>query len=109
MSLCPRRDLLVLLPLLGLGLPAPARADADIEDRVRLFSDDARTKARLAIDNIRRRTGKDLFIEGALARLMYRSLYKLHETALYGPWKTFVSTLARGLSRQSGEPKVKLH
>ena len=28
--------------------------------------------------------GKGLFIEGALARLMYRSLYKMHETALHG-------------------------
>ena len=28
--------------------------------------------------------GKGLFIEGVLARLMYRSLYKMHETALHG-------------------------
>jgi NADH dehydrogenase len=53
--------------------------------------------------------GKDLFIEGVLARLMYRSLYKMHETALHGIWKTLAGTLARGLSRQRGEPKVKLH
>ncbi|MFI5014890.1 MAG: NAD(P)/FAD-dependent oxidoreductase [Hyphomicrobiales bacterium] len=53
--------------------------------------------------------GKDLFIEGLLARLMYRSLYKMHELALHGAWKTAVGMLARGLSRQRGEPKVKLH
>jgi len=53
--------------------------------------------------------GKDLFIEGALARLMYRSLYKMHEMALHGVWKTLAATLARGLSRQRGEPRVKLH
>jgi NADH dehydrogenase len=53
--------------------------------------------------------GKDLFIEGALARLMYRSLYKMHEMALYGAWKTAAGILARGFSRQRGEPRVKLH
>jgi NADH dehydrogenase len=53
--------------------------------------------------------GKDLFIEGVLARLVYRSLYKMHEMALHGVWKTLTATLARGLSRQRGEPKVKLH
>ncbi|MFI4995322.1 MAG: NAD(P)/FAD-dependent oxidoreductase, partial [Hyphomicrobiales bacterium] len=53
--------------------------------------------------------GKDLFIEGALARLMYRSLYKMHEVALHGAWKTLAGTMARGLSRQRGEPRVKLH
>jgi NADH dehydrogenase len=50
----------------------------------------------------------NLFIEGVLARWMYRSLYKMHERALHGVWKTTTGTLARGLSRRSG-PKVKLH
>ena len=31
--------------------------------------------------------GRSLFIEGLFARLMYRSLYKMHEMALHGPWK----------------------
>jgi NADH:ubiquinone reductase (H+-translocating) len=53
--------------------------------------------------------GKGLFIEGALARLMYRSLYKMHEMALHGASKTLIGALARGLSRRRGEPKVKLH
>ncbi|MBV8963628.1 MAG: hypothetical protein JOY97_11105 [Hyphomicrobiales bacterium] len=53
--------------------------------------------------------GKGLFVEGALARLMYRSLYKMHETALHGVAKTLIGTLARGLSRRGGEPRVKLH
>ncbi|SDQ96138.1 NADH dehydrogenase [Rhizobiales bacterium GAS191] len=53
--------------------------------------------------------GKNLFIEGALARLMYRSLYKMHEVALHGAVKTAMGALARGLSRRRGEPKVKLH
>jgi len=50
----------------------------------------------------------NLFIEGMIARFMYRSLYKMHERALHGTMKTALDTLARGLSRHA-EPKVKLH
>jgi NADH dehydrogenase len=53
-------------------------------------------------------TGGNLFIEGLFARLMYRSLYKMHERALHGNMKMLAGTLARGLSRRA-EPKVKLH
>ncbi|HZB94032.1 MAG TPA: NAD(P)/FAD-dependent oxidoreductase [Stellaceae bacterium] len=52
--------------------------------------------------------GKDLFIEGYLARLAYRSLYKLHEYALHGGGRTFRASLVRRLSR-GAEPEVKLH
>jgi NADH:ubiquinone reductase (H+-translocating) len=52
--------------------------------------------------------GKNMFIEGYFARLMYRSLYKMHELALHGGGKTFLGALARGLSR-GAEPAVKLH
>ena len=52
--------------------------------------------------------GKSLFIEGYFARLMYRSLYKMHELALHGSRKTLVGTLARGVSHRA-EPEVKLH
>jgi NADH dehydrogenase len=52
--------------------------------------------------------GKGLFIEGAFARLVYQSLYKMHEAALHGggavAWRTLVSLLGRG-----PEPTVKLH
>jgi NADH dehydrogenase len=51
---------------------------------------------------------RDLFIEGVLARWMYKSLYKMHERALHGVVKTTMGTLARGLSRRV-LPKVKLH
>ena len=50
----------------------------------------------------------NLFIEGMLARWMYRSLYKMHERALHGTTKTALGTLARSLSRHA-EPRVKLH
>ncbi|MBV9736249.1 MAG: NAD(P)/FAD-dependent oxidoreductase [Acidisphaera sp.] len=52
--------------------------------------------------------GRSLFIEGYIARLMYRSLYKMHEMAVQGRSKTLIGMLARGLSRQA-EPQVKLH
>ncbi|MBS0376130.1 MAG: NAD(P)/FAD-dependent oxidoreductase [Proteobacteria bacterium] len=47
-------------------------------------------------------------IEGTFARLMYVSLYKMHETALHGPVRVLLDTLARALGRR-GEPQVKLH
>ena len=52
--------------------------------------------------------GKSMLIEGYFARLMYRSLYKMHQTALHGMFKTAMSTLGRMITRQT-EPRVKLH
>ncbi len=52
--------------------------------------------------------GGSFRVEGLFARLMYRSLYKMHEHALHGGRKVLFSILARGLSRRS-EPQVKLH
>jgi len=52
--------------------------------------------------------GKGLFIEGSFARLMYRSLYKMHQTALHGWWRVMLDTAARALTRRT-EPRVKLH
>ena len=52
--------------------------------------------------------GRSMFIEGYFARLMYRSLYKMHQAALHGGpsviWRTIVGLVAR----QPG-PGVKLH
>lgn len=53
-------------------------------------------------------SGRSFRIEGWFARLMYRSLYKMHEYALHGARRVFLSTLARGLSHRA-EPEVKLH
>ena len=52
--------------------------------------------------------GKSMFIEGWFARLMYRSLYKMHQVALHGYWKTLLGSASRWLTR-STEPRVKLH
>ncbi len=53
-------------------------------------------------------SGRSMRVEGLVARLMYRSLYKMHERALHGTLKTALSTVARALTRRV-EPRVKLH
>ena len=50
--------------------------------------------------------GRNFFIEGYFARLMYRSLYKMHEAALHGGGRTLLGLVARG-ARPA--PTVKLH
>ena len=52
--------------------------------------------------------GGSLMIEGLFARLMYMSLYKMHELALHGAAKVSLDTLARMITRRT-EPHVKLH
>ena len=52
--------------------------------------------------------GGSLMIEGYFARMMYMSLYKMHELALHGAAKTLLDTLARLITRRT-EPVVKLH
>lgn len=49
-----------------------------------------------------------LWIDGWFARVMYLSLYKMHELALHGFWKVALDTLARTITRRT-EPRVKLH
>ena len=52
--------------------------------------------------------GGSLAIDGYFARIMYVSLYKLHELALHGAAKVALDTLARMITRRT-EPHVKLH
>jgi NADH:ubiquinone reductase (H+-translocating) len=52
--------------------------------------------------------GRNLWVEGLIARVMYRSLYKMHEYALHGATKVALDTLARLITRRT-EPHVKLH
>jgi NADH dehydrogenase len=52
--------------------------------------------------------GKSLMVEGYFARLMYRSLYKMHQRALHGATKTALASLGRLLTQRT-EPRVKLH
>jgi NADH dehydrogenase len=52
--------------------------------------------------------GGSVVVEGLFARLMYLSLYKMHEYALHGFTKVGLDTLARLITRRT-EPHVKLH
>ena len=52
--------------------------------------------------------GGSMIIEGYIARVMYTSLYKLHELALHGYTKVALDTFARLITRRT-EPHVKLH
>lgn len=52
--------------------------------------------------------GGNFWIEGLFARWMYQSLYKMHELALHGWWKTVLGTASRFIARRT-EPRVKLH
>ncbi len=52
--------------------------------------------------------GGNLWVEGLFARAMYLSLYKMHEVALHGWWKTVLGSASRLLTRRT-EPRVKLH
>ncbi len=53
-------------------------------------------------------TGSSMYIEGLVARIMYRSLYKMHLIALHGFVSVFFHPIARFIARRS-EPQVKLH
>jgi NADH dehydrogenase len=52
--------------------------------------------------------GSSVFVEGLVARLMYLSLYKMHQYALHGFMRMFLDTVARMITRRT-EPQVKLH
>ncbi len=52
--------------------------------------------------------GGSMYIQGLVARVMYRSLYKMHLMALHGVFAVIVHTIGRIISRRT-EPHVKLH
>lgn len=52
--------------------------------------------------------GDNLMIQGYFAKLMYLSLYKMHELALHGWIKVALDSLARMITKRT-EPHVKLH
>jgi len=52
--------------------------------------------------------GENLMIQGYFAKLMYLSLYKMHEYAIHGAFKVVLDTLARMITKRT-DPRVKLH
>jgi NADH dehydrogenase len=53
-------------------------------------------------------TGRSVLVEGALARLLYVSLYRQHLMSLHGVIRMLFDTLAQWLRRKT-TPRVKLH
>jgi NADH dehydrogenase len=49
-----------------------------------------------------------VMIEGMIARLVYLSLYKMHQNALFGPFRVGLIMVAQFFSRKL-RPKIKLH
>ncbi|MFP5506182.1 MAG: FAD-dependent oxidoreductase, partial [Gammaproteobacteria bacterium] len=49
-----------------------------------------------------------VMVEGFMARMVYLSLYKMHQLALYGPFRTGMLTVSH-LFRSSVHPEIKLH
>ncbi len=49
-----------------------------------------------------------VFIEGIIARLVYISLYKMHQVALHGFFRVTLSSIADFLTRKA-KPRMKLH
>lgn len=52
--------------------------------------------------------GGNLLIQGLIARLMYTSLYKMHQVSIHGFFRVIFDTIGRFL-RERLEPRVKLH
>ena len=52
--------------------------------------------------------GDKLWVEGLFADATYLSLYKMHQVALHGCWKTAPGSASRLLTRNT-EPRVKVH
>jgi len=54
------------------------------------------------------RIGGSVMVEGYIARLVYLSLYKMHQVALYGLHRMLFLSLAN-LFRRAVHPAIKLH
>ncbi len=53
-------------------------------------------------------TGGSVMVEGFMARMVYLSLYKLHQLALFGYFRTAMLSIAQ-LFKASVHPEIKLH
>ncbi|MBA1244033.1 NAD(P)/FAD-dependent oxidoreductase [Pseudomonas japonica] len=61
-----------------------------------------------AVGNLMGNLTGSVMLEGWLARMFYVSLYRMHQMALYGPFRTAMSMLGSRLGRGT-EPRLKLH
>lgn len=61
-----------------------------------------------SVGNIMGNLSKDFTFEGKMARLMYITLYRMHQYTLHGLFRTILFILRDRLARRTG-PKLKLH
>ena len=52
--------------------------------------------------------GGSMIIQGLIARMMYASLYKMHQVSIHGVLRVALDSMSR-LLRERLEPRVKLH
>ncbi|QEM81031.1 NAD(P)/FAD-dependent oxidoreductase [Halomonas binhaiensis] len=57
---------------------------------------------------MRAASARSLFIEGNLARFFYASLYRMHQRAIHGTFKTGMMVVVDGINRYL-KPRMKLH
>ena len=50
----------------------------------------------------------NVMVEGFMARMVYLSLYKMHQLALFGFYRTMMLSIAHTL-RSTVDPEIKLH
>ncbi len=60
------------------------------------------------VGNLMGKITGSIFVEGMIARLVYLSLYKLHQIALFGVTRVFFLTMSN-LFRRAVHPAIKLH
>jgi NADH dehydrogenase len=61
-----------------------------------------------AVGNLMGNLTGSVMLEGWLARMFYVSLYRMHQMALYGPFRTAMLMLGSKIGRGT-EPRLKLH
>ncbi|MBD1551014.1 NAD(P)/FAD-dependent oxidoreductase [Pseudomonas typographi] len=61
-----------------------------------------------AVGNLMGNLTGNVMLEGWLARMFYVSLYRMHQMALYGLWRTGLAMLGSRIGRGT-EPRLKLH
>ncbi|GAA4648339.1 NAD(P)/FAD-dependent oxidoreductase [Kistimonas scapharcae] len=61
-----------------------------------------------AVGNLMGNLTGNIMLEGFLARMFYISLYRLHQMALYGKWRTGI-IMVKDLLERTTRPRLKLH
>lgn len=94
--------------LLYRSLRRRLRGEAPLDYRYRDYGSLVSLGKYSTVGNLMGNLTGTVMIEGFLARLVYLSLYKMHQVALYGWFRTTMLTVSH-LFRSSVNPQIKLH